>query len=114
MTQLSGAAPLSGAERATALLGLDGWQECKDRDAIHRQFKFHDFVEAFAFMTQVALKAERMNHHPEWSNVYNRVEVVLTTHDAGGVTQRDIRLAHAMEDAYRPATDHTGGRKMGG
>lgn len=91
--------PLSGAERAGIMLGLAGWQECADRDAIAKTFKFRDFVEAFGFMTQVALVAERMNHHPEWSNVYNRVEVVLTTHDAGGLTDKDIRLAHAMEDA---------------
>lgn len=90
---------LSGADRASAMLGLPGWQECPDRDAIAKSFAFHDFVEAFGFMTQVALMAERMNHHPEWSNVYNRVTVVLTSHDAGGVTQRDIRLAHAIDDA---------------
>lgn len=105
---------LSGAERATALLGLPDWQECRDRNAITRKFQFRNFVEAFGFMTQVALVAERMDHHPEWTNVYNRVEIVLTTHDAGGVTQRDIRLAHAMEDAYQPATDHAAGRKLGG
>jgi len=107
-------AALSGAERAQALLGLPGWQECQGRDAISRTFKFRDFAEAFAFMTRVALTAERMNHHPEWSNVYNRVSVTLTTHDAGGVTQRDINLAHSMEDAYLPASDHPTGRKLAG
>lgn len=91
--------PLSGAERASAMLGLPGWRESEDRNAIAKSFRFHDFAEAFGFMTRVALVAERMNHHPEWSNVYNRVEVVLTTHDAGGLTDKDIRLAHAMEDA---------------
>lgn len=92
---------LSGAERAQAMLGLAGWRECDGRDAIARTFAFHDFVEAFGFMTRVALIAERMNHHPEWRNVYNRVEVTLATHDAGGVTDRDIRLAHAMDAAAR-------------
>lgn len=91
--------PLSGAERASAMLGLPGWREVDGRDAIAKSFRFHDFAEAFGFMTRVALVAERMNHHPEWSNVYNRVEVLLTTHDAGGLTDKDIRLAHAMEDA---------------
>lgn len=107
-------AALSGAERAQALLGLPGWQECQGRDAISRTFKFRDFAEAFGFMTRVALTAERMNHHPEWSNVYNRVSVTLTTHDAGGLTQRDINLAHSMEDAYQPASDHPTGRKLAG
>lgn len=93
--------PLSGADRAGIMLGLPGWRECDDRDAIAKTFKFRDFVEAFGFMAQVALVAERMNHHPEWSNVYNRVEVVLTTHDSGGLTDKDVRLAHAMEDAVR-------------
>lgn len=104
---------LTGAERATALLGLPEWQECGGRDAIGRSFNFADFAEAFAFMTRVALTAERLDHHPEWRNVYNRVEVVLSTHDAGGVTQRDIRLAHVMEDAYRPAVGHSAGRGLG-
>jgi 4a-hydroxytetrahydrobiopterin dehydratase len=90
---------LSGADRATALLGLPGWEEQEDRDAIAKSFAFRDFTEAFAFMTRVALTAERMNHHPDWSNAYNKVEVALSTHDAGGVTERDVSLAHAIEDA---------------
>ena len=90
---------LIGAARASAMLGLPGWQECGDRDAIRKTFRFHDFAEAFGFMTRVALTAERMNHHPEWLNVYDRVEITLCSHDAGGVTQRDIRLAHAIDDA---------------
>lgn len=94
---------LSGAERAQAMLGLPGWRVAEGRDAITNTFKFHDFVEAFGFMARVALIAERMNHHPEWLNVYNRVEVTLSTHDAGGVTDRDIRLAHAIDDAARQA-----------
>ena len=74
-----------------------GWQRTAGRDAIARKFEFKDFNSAFAFMTRVALLAEKMDHHPEWSNVYNRIEVVLTTHDAGGVTAKDIAMAKAME-----------------
>lgn len=93
---------LSGNDRATALLGLPGWQECDGRDAIRRDFTFHDFAEAFAFMTRVALAAEKLNHHPEWSNVYNRVSVTLSTHDTAGLTERDIRLAHLIDAAFGP------------
>ena len=95
------AVPLTGATRASAMLGLPDWAECPDRDAIVRRFRFHDFAEAFAFMTRVALVAERMNHHPEWVNVYDRVEITLSTHDAGGVNQNDIRLAQAIDAAAR-------------
>lgn len=93
---------LSGNARATALLGLPGWQECAGRDAIGRTFAFHDFAEAFAFMTRVALAAEKLNHHPDWSNAYNRVDITLSSHDAGGVTERDIRLAHLIDAAAQP------------
>lgn len=86
-----------GAE--TALAQLPGWTAVEGRDAIAKQFRFADFNAAFGFMTRVALKADQMDHHPEWSNVYNRVDVVLTTHDAGGVTQKDIDLARFMEGA---------------
>ncbi|OAN48168.1 4a-hydroxytetrahydrobiopterin dehydratase [Paramagnetospirillum marisnigri] len=92
-------AALTGPLRAAALAELPEWLECEGRDAITRSFRFKDFVEAFAFMTKVALAAERMNHHPEWANVWNRVDVTLTTHDAGGVTERDIALARIMEGA---------------
>lgn len=85
------------AERAEMFKSLPGWTETPGRDAIKKTFKFKDFSEAFAFMTRAAMKAEQLDHHPEWSNVYNRVEVVLTTHDADGLTQRDIDLARAME-----------------
>lgn len=88
---------LSGEARDTALAGLSGWQEVAGRDALEKTFTFRDFNEAFAFMTRVAMVAEKMNHHPEWSNVYRTVEVTLTTHDAGGVTTKDIRLATAMD-----------------
>lgn len=88
---------LSGEKRAEALAGLDGWAEAPARDAIERTFTFADFNAAFAFMTRAALMAEKMDHHPEWFNVYNRVEVTLATHSAGGVTDRDIRLAGAMD-----------------
>ena len=81
-----------------ALADLDGWSKGEgDRDEITKTFRFADFKQAFAFMTACALKAEQMDHHPEWFNVYNRVEVVLTTHDADGVTARDIELAGFMD-----------------
>ncbi len=79
-----------------ALAGLEGWSELAGRDAITRTFVFRNFNEAFGFMTRAALVAEKNDHHPEWRNVYKTVEVVLTTHDAGGVTKRDIALAQAM------------------
>lgn len=76
---------------------LKNWQPVAGRDAITRSFTFKDFKQAFAFMTQCALKAEQMNHHPEWFNVYNKVEVTLTTHDTGGVSEKDIKLAKFMD-----------------
>lgn len=87
---------LSGAARASALKGLEGWSEVAGRDAIARTFVFKDFSAAFGFMTRVALAAEKADHHPEWRNVYNTIEVVLSTHDAGGVTDRDLGLARVM------------------
>lgn len=89
---------LSGDARAAALARLPRWTAVDGRDAIARTFRFHDFGEAFAFMARVALKAEAMDHHPEWLNVYNRVEVTLATHDAGGVTEHDITLAAFMDE----------------
>lgn len=88
---------LSEAERADALDGLPEWDYDEGRDAITRTLVFDDFVQAFGFMTQVALMAEKANHHPEWTNVYNRVEILLTTHDAGGLSERDIELAEAID-----------------
>ena len=90
---------LSAADRAAALAELPGWKEVAGRDAIHQTFRFEDFNQAFGFMARVALQAEKMNHHPEWFNVYNRVDVVLSTHDAGGLSGRDIRLAHFIDNA---------------
>ncbi|MDX9859513.1 MAG: 4a-hydroxytetrahydrobiopterin dehydratase [Rhodospirillales bacterium] len=90
---------LTGQARREALAGLDGWNEAEGRDAIRKDFRFADFNAAFAFMTRVALKAERMDHHPEWTNVFNRVAVVLSTHDAGGVTMRDVELARFIDRA---------------
>jgi 4a-hydroxytetrahydrobiopterin dehydratase len=84
-------------ERNDALYPLDAWDYDEARDAITRTIAFADFVEAFAFMTQVALIAEKADHHPEWKNVYNRVEILLTTHDAGGLSTRDIALAHRID-----------------
>lgn len=92
-------APLSAEDRRKALAELDGWHEVDGRNAIAKTFSFADFCEAFGFMTRAALKAESMDHHPEWFNVYATVEVLLTTHDAGGVTEKDIDLAAAM-DSY--------------
>src|ERR1700744_3535366 len=90
---------LDPAARAAALKDLPEWRDMPGRDAIARSFAFKDFNAAFAFMTRVALLAEKMDHHPEWSNVYNKVGVTLTTHDAGGVTENDVKMAKAM-DAY--------------
>ncbi len=84
---------LSEAEREAALAALPGWTWDPGRNAIRRSFRFAGFVEAFAFMTAVALEAERADHHPEWLNVWNRVDMLLTTHSAGGLTARDIALA---------------------
>jgi 4a-hydroxytetrahydrobiopterin dehydratase len=87
---------LSAAACTQALAGLPGWALARDGAAIARTFTFADFNAAFGFMTRAALIAEKSDHHPEWSNVYRRVDVVLTTHDAGGITARDIALAQAM------------------
>jgi 4a-hydroxytetrahydrobiopterin dehydratase len=90
---------LEGAERISALAALPLWREAEDRDAIRRNLRFADFNAAFAFMTRVAMAAEKADHHPEWANVYNRVEITLTTHSAGGVTARDISLAKFIDAA---------------
>ena len=78
-------------------LFASGWQLLEERDAISKTFKFRDFTEAFGWMAQVALAAEKYDHHPEWFNVYNRVDVTLTTHDAGGLSELDVTLAHLMD-----------------
>lgn len=88
---------LSEPERAEALAALPDWTHDVERDGITRTFRFKDFVEAFGFMSRVALMAERADHHPEWSNVYNRVTILLTTHDAGGLSARDIALAKEID-----------------
>ena len=88
---------LGGAERSAALATLHGWREVAGRDAIAKSFTFADFNQAFGFMARVALMAEKLDHHPEWSNVYNRVEIILSTHDAGGVSQRDVALAQFID-----------------
>ena len=92
------AAKLTAKERGEALAALHGWIEAEGRDAITRRFAFRDFSEAWGFMSRVALVAEAMNHHPEWFNVHSTVEVTLSTHDAGGLTEKDVRLARAMND----------------
>ncbi|WP_454852451.1 4a-hydroxytetrahydrobiopterin dehydratase [Rhizobium binxianense] len=90
---------LERAAIAELMAGLDGWTLKEDASSISRTFKFGSFAEAFGFMTQAALAAEKLNHHPEWFNVYSRVEVTLNTHDAGGLTELDFQLARAMEKA---------------
>jgi 4a-hydroxytetrahydrobiopterin dehydratase len=87
---------LTGNARQAALAKLSGWSELEGRDAISRKFTFKDFSEAFGFMARAALMAEKLDHHPEWFNVYNKVEVTLATHEAGGVTERDVQLAQEM------------------
>jgi 4a-hydroxytetrahydrobiopterin dehydratase len=87
---------LTAEARQSALKALSGWSELKGREAIGKTFVFKDFNEAFGFMARAALVAEKRDHHPEWSNVYKTVEVVLATHDAGGVTEKDVELARAM------------------
>src|SRR6478735_655663 len=91
------AAKLSADARKAALARLSGWSEVSGRDAITRKFVFKDFNQAFGFMTRAALIAEKMDHHPEWFNVYKTVEVTLSTHDAGGVTELDLNLAAEMD-----------------
>jgi 4a-hydroxytetrahydrobiopterin dehydratase len=91
---------LSDAEIAAALEGLDGWS--RDGDKLLREYRFADFVTAFGFMAGAALVAERMNHHPEWFNVYGTVRVHLATHDAGGITRKDLELARAMNAIAGP------------
>lgn len=88
---------LEGTARTEALGQLDGWTVLDDRDAISKSYKFADFDAAFAWMTKVAAVAEEMNHHPEWFNVWNRVDVTLSTHDAGGLTELDVALAKKMD-----------------
>ncbi|VWX54690.1 4a-hydroxytetrahydrobiopterin dehydratase [Novosphingobium sp. 9U] len=91
-------AALTDAERDEALGGLPAWSLRSDGLAIERTMRFGDFGEAFAFMTRVAIQAEKADHHPEWFNVYNRVEITLTTHDAGGLSKRDVALARFIDE----------------
>jgi len=88
---------LTGEARKSALGKLNGWSEVAGRDAITKKFVFKDFNQAFGFMARVALVAEKMDHHPEWFNVYKTVEVTLSTHDAGGLTELDVKLAETMD-----------------
>jgi len=91
------ATKLDAAARAAGLADLDGWTASDGRDAIEKTYQFADFVAAFGFMTRAALVAEKMNHHPEWFNVYKTVKVTLTTHDVGGLSDLDLKLARAMD-----------------
>jgi 4a-hydroxytetrahydrobiopterin dehydratase len=88
---------LDATARASLATDLPAWSMAADRDAIARSFRFADFSQAWGFMARVALLAEKHDHHPEWSNVWNRVEITLTTHDAGGLSARDVALAHAID-----------------
>ncbi|MCW3836928.1 4a-hydroxytetrahydrobiopterin dehydratase [Sphingomonas canadensis] len=90
-------APLTPDERAALLPALAGWEPAAGRDAIAKRFVFADFIAAFGFMARVALAAEKADHHPEWSNIYNVVDVVLTTHDAGGISHRDVAMARTLD-----------------
>jgi 4a-hydroxytetrahydrobiopterin dehydratase len=93
---------LNESERAAALDRLGEWDYDEARDALTRSFLFADFSEAFAFMARIALLAEKMDHHPEWSNVWNRVDMLLTTHDAGGLSRRDVAMAEAVDRLIAP------------
>ena len=88
---------LDAAERQSALAGLPEWRPVDGRDAIQRRFKFADFNAAWGFMSRIALQAEKMDHHPEWSNVYSTVDITLSTHDCGGLSERDIALARFID-----------------
>lgn len=88
---------LTQAERDQLATSMPGWRMAEGRDALQRTFRFKDFGAAWAFMTRTALAAEKMDHHPEWTNVWNRVDVTLSTHDAGGLTGKDVKLARAMD-----------------
>lgn len=88
---------LTGTARSKALASIKGWKKVRGRDAIQKSFKFSDFNEAWGFMTRVAMAAEKADHHPEWSNVYNKVEIVLSTHDAGGLSEKDVALAKTID-----------------
>src|SRR5436190_24021561 len=99
---------LEGEARRAALSKLNGWRELAERDAISKRFEFKDFNEAFGFMATAALVAQRLDHHPEWFNVYNKVDVTLSTHDAGGLTDLDITLAEAMDRLAATARERGG------
>ncbi|XP_053421932.1 pterin-4-alpha-carbinolamine dehydratase 2 isoform X1 [Nycticebus coucang] len=92
---------LTAEERNQVIQDLKaaGWSELSERDAIYKEFSFKNFNQAFGFMSRVALQAEKMNHHPEWFNVYNKVQITLTSHDCGGLTKRDVKLAKFIEKA---------------
>ena len=94
-------AKLTGKARATALATIKSWKKIRGRDALQKDFKFTDFNQAWGFMTRVALAADKADHHPEWSNVYNKVEIVLSTHDAGGISAKDVALAKFIDSVAK-------------
>ena len=93
---------LTASEREQRLPELSGWSMVEERDAISKSFVFKNFNQAFGFMSRCAMLAEKMNHHPEWFNVYNRVDVILSTHDVGGLSMHDVRMAKAMNAFAEP------------
>lgn len=105
---------LTGAARQTALRELAGWSEVEDRDAIRKSFHFSDFSEAWGFLSRLALAAEKLDHHPEIFNVYNRVELILATHDAGGLSEKDTQLARIIDELAPPRDRRPPGPQLGG
>ena len=93
---------ISEAERSLAISELEMWHDEKARNAISKTFRFKNFNEAFAFMTRIAMEAEKNNHHPEWSNVYNSVSITLTSHDVGGISERDLKMARFIDSVVSP------------
>ncbi len=97
-------AKLTGAVREAGIAEMNGWTDVQGRDAMSKSFKFHDFGEAFAFMTRVAIHADKADHHPEWSNVYNTVHITLSSHDVGGISERDLKLARFIDSVAGTAS----------
>ena len=105
---------LSAEARRRALADLPDWRQVEDRDAIQKSFQFKDFNQAWGFMSRVALAAEKMDHHPEWFNVYNRVEITLSTHDCGGLSERDLALAGSIDGHARESGARESGARESG
>ena len=104
---------LSEEDRPLAILELDKWHDEEKRDAISKTFRFKDFNEAFGFMTRIAMEAEKNNHHPEWSNTYNTVSITLTSHDVGGLSDRDLKMARYIDSVLSALMVKTSSKKVG-